>query len=382
MSPGGGRHSTLARQAFAAYAALIVYASLYPFSGWRSLGIDPFDYVFAPMPRYLTAFDVVTNVLGYLPFGGFAVLALHPRWRGTLAVLIASVLGAVLSGAMEALQTYLPERVSSNLDLAANALGALLGAALVAPAASALLERGGLRRLRFRWFERDASTPLFLAALWPFAILFPSPFLFGIGDWPGEMWEQADPSMRDALLGWAPFAWQVLGWPARLDGWLSDSGWEAVLAGLGLFAALALASLAMRAGAPRARLLVGYVVLVLCLKAGATFMQSRTGLVFDWASSGARLGIELGGVAALLALRLAPSWRAALAAVALAVALVLVNVLPVNPFFDFTLSGWRQGRYVHFNSIARWLAWVWPYAALIWLAWRVERSWLGGRGAR
>ncbi|EMN1930945.1 teicoplanin resistance protein VanZ, partial [Burkholderia ambifaria] len=50
----------------------------------------------------------------------------------------------------------------------------------------------------------------------------------------------------------------------------------------------------------------------------------------------------------------------------------------VNPFFDFTLSGWRQGRYVHFNSIARWLAWIWPYAALIWLGQRVEHAWLPG----
>ena len=63
-------------------------------------------------------------------------------------------------------------------------------------------------------------------------------------------------------------------------------------------------------------------------------------------------------------------------AIAALCCLALVNLLPVNPFFDFTLSGWRQGRYVHFNSIARWLAWIWPYAALIWLGQRVEHAWL------
>ncbi|AIP62062.2 VanZ family protein [Burkholderia thailandensis] len=374
------RHSTLARQAFAVYAVLVVYASLYPFAGWRSLGIGPFDFLLAPLPRYLTAFDVVSNVIGYLPFGALAVLALYPL-RGVPAALVATLLGALLSGAMEALQTYLPTRVSSNLDLAANALGALVGAAAAAPAATALIERGIVRRVRFAWFERDASTPLFLSALWAGAILFPSPFLFGIGDWPSELWARADVSMRGALLAWAPSAWNVPAWPDRLDGLMSDSAWETLLAALGLFAALAVASLAMRARAPRVRLVVGFTAFALALKAAATFMQSYTGLVFDWATPGALRGIAAGLVAAIAALRLPGAWRAALAAAALAVALALVNVLPVNPFFDFALSGWRQGRYVHFNSIARWLAWFWPYAALVWLAGRAERAWLAKHGA-
>lgn len=277
------RHSTLARQAFAVYAALVVYASLYPFTGWRSLGIGPFDFLLAPLPRYLTAFDVVSNVLGYLPFGALAVLALYPL-RGVPAALVATLLGALLSGAMEALQTYLPTRVSSNLDLAANALGALVGAAAAAPAATALIERGVVRRVRFAWFEREASTPLFLSALWAGAILFPSPFLFGIGDWPSELWERADVTMRGALLAWAPDAWNVPAWPERLDGLLSDSAWETLLAALGLFAALAVASLAMRERAPRVRLVVGFAACALALKAAATFMQSYTGLVLDWAT--------------------------------------------------------------------------------------------------
>ncbi|VWC37018.1 VanZ family protein [Burkholderia lata] len=373
---GTPRASPLARQAFAAYAALIVYASLYPFEGWVSLGIGPFDYLFAPMQRYVTAFDVVTNVLGYLPFGALAVLALHPRWRGVAATLIAAGLGVLLSGSMEALQTYLPTRVASNLDLAANALGALLGAALVAPATGALLDRGALRRLRFAWFEDDGATPLLLAGLWPFAILFPSPFLFGIGDWPAALWERADASMQDALLAWLPAAWRVGEWPERVDGWLSDSGWEAALGGLMLFAALTIASLAMRPRAPRIRLLIALVAATLVLKAAATFMQSATGLVVVWATPGARLGIELGFAAALVALHVPAAWRATFAALALLAGVALVNLLPVNPFFDFTLSGWRQGRYVHFNSLARWLAWIWPYAALIWLGQRVEHAWL------
>ncbi|RAB93192.1 teicoplanin resistance protein VanZ, partial [Burkholderia multivorans] len=76
--------------------------------------------------------------------------------------------------------------------------------------------------------------------------------------WPAALWARADASMQDALLAWLPAAWHVGEWPERVDGWLSDSAWEAVIGGLMLFAALAVASLAMRAQAPRIRLLAAF----------------------------------------------------------------------------------------------------------------------------
>ncbi|HEY1607752.1 MAG TPA: VanZ family protein, partial [Paraburkholderia sp.] len=217
------RPSPFARHAFVAYVALIIYASWYPFSGWRSLGLAPFAYLGDPFPQYLTTFDVVTNVLGYMPLGALAVLAMWPRVRGALAVAAGLAAGALLSVLMEAGQTYLPTRVASNLDLASNALGALLGAVLAAPATGALLDRGWLRRLRFRWFERDTSALLGLVALWPFATMFPAPRLFGMGDWPALVWRRFDPSMQDALIAWLPAAWHVRAWPAMLAARLPDS---------------------------------------------------------------------------------------------------------------------------------------------------------------
>ena len=244
------RPSALSRQALAAYTVLVVYGSLYPFSGWRSLGLGPFAYLTDPLPQYLTAFDVITNVLGYMPFGALAVLALYPRWRGALAAGVAFIGGAMLSGSMEAVQTYLPTRVASNLDLAANALGALLGAALTAPATSMLLDRGLLRRMRFMWFERDAAYMIGLSGLWPFAAMYPAPFLFAVGDLPRVLWSSIDPVMQDALLAWTPAAWNVVAWPAHLGAKLPDDAWETLITSLNLFAALVLATLPMRS--PRA----------------------------------------------------------------------------------------------------------------------------------
>src|SRR5579864_8455153 len=377
--PWQRRSSALARQALALYAALIVYGSLYPFTGWRSLGIGPFAYLFDPMPQYLTAFDVVTNVLGYMPFGALVVLAVYPRWRGTLAVALAFVLGGLLSGVMEAVQTYLPTRVASNLDLAANALGALLGAAIVSPATGALLDRGLLRRVRLLWFERDTAALACLVALWPFATMYPAPRLFGLGNWPRALWLRFDSTTQDALLAWTPPAWHVGAWPALVAAWLPDDAWEAVITTLNLFAALALASLPVRRHAPLVRLLIVFIVMTLCVKAGATFLQSQSGLAFDWATPGALAGLVCGTLAALLALALPATWRVVLAACALILALVFGNLLPVNPYFDVVLADWRQGRYLHFNGLARWLAWMWPYAALVWLAFSVERAWLTRR---
>ena len=373
------RPSALSRQALAVYTLLIVYGSLYPFSGWRSLGIGPFAYLTDPLPQYLTAFDVITNVLGYMPFGALAVLALYPRYRGVLAAGVAFIGAAMLSGAMEAVQTYLPTRVSSNLDLAANALGALLGATLTAPATSMLLDRGAVRRLRFMWFERDAAYMLGLSALWPFATMYPAPFLFAVGDLPRLLWQQLDPVMQDALLSWIPAAWNVTAWPLRLGDLLPDDAWEMLITSLNLFAALVLTTLPMRPRTPRVRLLLGLVIATLCAKAGATFLQSRSGLTFDWATDGAVYGIAAGTAAGLLSLPCSRAWRATLAGIALIVALVLVNLLPVNPYFDIVVADWRQGRYLHFNGLAHWLAWVWPYAALGWLASTAERALIARR---
>ena len=51
------------------YGGLIVYASLYPFVGWRILAVGPLDFLLLGWPRYWTTFDLVANLLGYLPLG-------------------------------------------------------------------------------------------------------------------------------------------------------------------------------------------------------------------------------------------------------------------------------------------------------------------------
>ncbi|MEI8326997.1 MAG: VanZ family protein, partial [Betaproteobacteria bacterium] len=181
-------HKTSAWPLALIYAALIVYASLYPFSDWRNQGILPWAYLSAPWSRYWSWFDVVTNVLGYAPMGFLLCLSAQ-RSRRTRAALWLSVLAcALLSLCMESLQSYLPTRVADSMDLTMNVLGGAFGSV----SASVLERLGTIDRwshFRRRWFEPDARWALVLLALWPAALLFPASVPFGLG----QVLERAQP---------------------------------------------------------------------------------------------------------------------------------------------------------------------------------------------
>ncbi len=135
--------STLARYLFAAYVPLVVYASLHPFSGWRDRGLPPFAFLTAPFPRPIPVFDVVANIIGYMPLGFLAVLAVYPWLRRSYALGFGLACSVSLSFALESLQLYLPMRTSSNLDLLANTVGGAVGALAALATTRPLLDAEG-----------------------------------------------------------------------------------------------------------------------------------------------------------------------------------------------------------------------------------------------
>jgi len=355
------RASPLARGALLAYTVLIAYASLAPWSGWRDLGLSPWAFLASPVPRHVTTFDLIVNVAGYVPFGALAVLALHPRLRGAGALGASAAAALLLSGSIEALQTYLPRRVASNLDLATNLCGAVLGAALALPFASRLIDRGRLAQLRSRWFTRESSPLLLVLALWPAAQTAPAPMLFANG-----------------MLVDAPALLARLGLDALLRATAEFDAAQFVLAEAvvvvsGMLAAgLALAS-TMQAGAPRVALLLGFVSAALLARAFAYATAFGPEQAFVWLTPGAIGGLGLGLLALLVAAQ--GSARAAFAAAWLAalVWLASVNLVPDNPYHLDWLAGNRPGRLAHFRAASLWLALTWPLlllaalAALPWL---------------
>lgn len=365
LNPWHERASPLARASWVVYTLLLAYSGLAPWSGWRDLGLQPFAYLAAPLPRHITKFDLVVNVLAYLPFGALLVLALHPRVKGVAAVLIALLASVLLAGAIEALQSYLPARVSSNVDLVTNAAGALLGGVLAAPMASGLIDRGRLAEWRLHWFDRHSSVMLLLVALWPVAQIYPGPMLFGNGDIRAALVE-----FVAALGGTWPMLDAAVFGPAEFVLAEAFAVASAVLA-----VGLAFAT-AMRPTAPRSLLLLALLVVVVLAKMLAHAVQFGPERAFAWLTPGAFGGLAIGTLSLLAASAGSRSWLPRFALLALCALIICVNIVPDNPYYTASMQEWRQGAMLNFNALARWLSVLWPYALALWLL--VESGRIGG----
>lgn len=341
------RESNLSRIFLAAYVLLVAYASLYPFSGWREPAAPALAFLAAPWPRYVTAFDLVANFLGYLSLGILCALAVHPRASTRAAALVAFGAGIALSLVLETVQGYLPARIASNVDVLANAAGAGVGGFAGARWAGWLLDAGPLRRLRVAAFAPGTAADfgLVLLGLWLFAQLNPATLLFGTGD------------LRDLV--------------AAGDGVSHGAeifvSIEAATAAANLAAVALIASAVALPGAPLRRLLLALLGCALVVKTLAMAILMRAELVFAWLTPGGQLGLAGGIVLALATLGVPRTARLALAAVLLMAATVLVNLAPPNPYLAATLKVWEQGHFLNFNGLTRLVGTVWPFVALAYL---------------
>ncbi len=366
-------HKTSAWPLAQAYAALIVYASLYPFGGWRDQGIAPLAFLASPWPRYWTGFDLAANTLGYAPLGFLLALAFLRRGRerftpnsNSKAILVATLAAAALALCMEVMQNYLPARVPSNVDFALNVLGGLGGAVL----AGALELAGAIdrwSRFRLRWFVEDARGALVLLALWPFALLFPASVPLGLG----QVFERLETALAEWLLD-TPF----LEWLPVRDVELQPlvPGAELVCVALGTLVPCLLGYSIIRSISRRA----AFAGIIVAVGVGATALSAAMSWgpthAWAWLSLPVRLGLVAGLVLALALLPLPRRGCAALVLLALAVHLSLLNQAPASAYFADTLSAWEQGRFIRFNGLAQWLGWLWPYVALVYVLVRVSRS--------
>ena len=367
-------HKTSAWPLAQAYATLIVYASLYPFTGWRDQGIAPWAYLSSPWPKYWTGFDVAANLVGYAPLG--FLLALSFLRRGGKPVMqsnwvafsVAAVTAATLSLLMEALQSYLPYRVPSNVDFGLNALGGLIGAAIaVALELAGAIDRWS--RFRLRWFVEDARGALVLIALWPMALLFPASVPLGLG----QVFERLETALAEWLLE-TPF----LEWLPVRDIELQPlmPGTELLCVALGALIPCLLGYSVIRQMGRRAMFAVvaiGVGALVTALSSALSWGPTHA---WAWLSSPVNLGLGLGLVLALLLLPLPRRGCAAVLLLALVVHLSMLNQAPANAYFAQTLQIWEQGRFIRFNGLVQWLGWLWPYATLVYVLIRVS-----GRGS-
>jgi VanZ family protein len=354
-----GRGSSLARYLLAAYVVLVAYASLHPFSGWRDQGLSPLAFISAPWPRYLTDFDIFANVAAYFPLGALGVLALPPQRRGIPLAFAVVSLAAVASLGLEALQSYLPSRIPSSLDLVWNTAGAALGALFALYAAPGLLDAGPLQRLREKAQSGSlADAGLVLLGLWLFTQLDPTTLLFGSGD------------LRRFI--------EFDAGRARVPGFFVAV--ETLIAAANAAATCMLAAAVLRDREDASIAIAVLVVTALSVRTAAFAILMRAENVLVWLTPGAAQGLLAGLIIALLALALSRTAQLALAAVLLMAATVLVNLAPPNPYVAATLKVWEQGHFLNFNGLTRLASAAWPFAAIwyaIALAARGERNTAG-----
>jgi VanZ family protein len=348
------------------FAAMVVYASLYPFSGWRDQGEVPLAFLQAPLPQYWTGFDIAANLVGYAPLGFLLALALRRSGEGRWTWLVAWGLPVLLSVVVETLQSYLPMRVPSNVDLALNAVGAALGVML-----ALLIERlGALRRwsqIRANWFEPSAHGGLVLLALWPFALLYPQSVPFGLG----QVWDRLESGLTTLLidtpfLEWIPVR-QAEPAPLSLLA-------EAFCIGLCVLSPLLMGYAEMRSRGRRlvfCALLVGGAVAVAGLSAALTYGPDHA---WAWLTPQAQLGLVLALIAGVSCVFMPRRMCNVVMLLCLAVSLSLLNGAPLIPYFDQSLEVWEQGRFIRFHGLSQWLGWLWPFAALVFGLLSVSRS--------
>lgn len=350
------------------YVALLVYASLYPFEGWRwPPGAAWHDLLQLRWFARRGTFDEISNALGYAPLGLLLAVLASRRGAGLPAAFALGVaVPALASCLLEAAQNFVPGRVPSARDLALNALGALLGAGVgIVVVASGTLRHW--ERVRARWFEPDSAPALALLVLWPFALLFPAPVPLGMGDIFDAVQAGLADLVRDA--GWREIAATLAPRPVPRAA-LGPLAEGACIA-LGLLGPILLGLAVTRSLARRVVLVLLAGPVAVASMALSTTLNFGPQHAWAWLLPGAVPALVAATVLGLLVAAAGARLASALGLVALAALVGLVSQAPSDPYYAASLQGWEQGRFIRFHGLAQWIGWLWPYLAMVWLVARV-----------
>jgi VanZ family protein len=339
------------------YACGIMVISLTPIADWRFIPEPPWEFMFLPWPRYWTGFDVLVNVLAYIPFGlligRFISLRLRPsQWRALNALVLAVVSGVVLSIIMEGLQTYIPSRRAQLLDVLANAGGTAIGGFFASVYAQ--------HRTSFQFTEARPIEVggLMLLGLWLLSQAAPQEVWLALGDIGVTLdWRNQFASGAESFAAQRTLA-------------------EALCVGSAIISCALICHLTLLESSrwlPGYRphhwavTLVAVVVITLGVRALWVWALLAPGALGTWLNAGTQAGVVLAILSGygLAAARITQQRVAAIAG--LAVTLMLSNSLPENGYAAETFASWSQGRWFNLQTLANLAATLWPFAALFWL---------------
>ena len=333
----------------AGYALFIVYASLSPFSGWQEQGLEFSAVLASPLLQTYSWFDAITNFLAYLPFGLLFGLTLRSRLSAEWSILLATLLGLVLSASMEYTQMYLPNRISSNFDLLMNGFGTLSGALL----AVSIVPRAWffyLMHWRFQLFQRGQGVDfgLALVVLWMFAQINPSLPMLG--------------NVFITELARQPFVPP----PIEPFSWLESA---AVALNLLMLGTLLLTLLRSRRHAVAGLMLVLFAIALTKFIAAAVLLKSWALLL--WLNSEAMFGIFIGVLLmAIIGWLARPFLMRVSALVAFSYLVLAHGVLGSgSPSAAMRLYQWHYGHLLNYNGLSQTVMLLFPLLLLGYL-WR------------
>lgn len=107
-----------------------------------------------------------------------------------------------------------------------------------------------------------------------------------------------------------------------------------------------------------------YLLLGLIVRTLATAILIGPGDAFTGLTPGSQMGLPLAAGGLAIAIALPATARLLLAALALMAGAILVNPAPPNPYSAAALAVWRQGHFLNFNGLTRWVATLWPFLTL------------------
>ena len=328
-----------------AYLLVIGYASLQPFQDWRWPPEEILSFIAAPWPRFITFQDVAVNFAAYVPLGLLLSIGWGARYGQARGALGATLAAGVLSLAMESVQMFLPTRIASNVDLLANALGALVGAMAAPLLAPAQPIGGRIQSARRRLFldGTPADTGLVIAGLWLVTQFHPTAQLFGTG------------AVR-ATLNLSPFLTHAPGLAL---------GGEAVVVLLNLLGVGLMLCGFVRSGNRPMPVIAARVGAALALKAVNALVIVQASAPFAWLTPGVVLGLGAGWLLLWGAVRLPRKVQLAVAAGCIVLATIAINLAPDNPYQKVSPRLLVRGasHFLNFSGIVRALSELWPLLA-------------------
>ena len=348
--------SRASRGALVMYVLVLSYASLNPLLGWQW----PQALTLFVWPKYITAFDVIINTVAYMPLGGLLLVSLRRRalllstqHAPTIAWCGAMVVGLGLSVALELLQSLLPWRVSSPLDVLTNTLGTALGATilLLPPGRKTLAAMANWRARNFA-HEPPVDWGLLLLAIWLVAQLNPAIPFFEAG-------LVAAPNAHDAAQLLPTTAYDPLILLPQVVGVTLN------VTAFSLFVSLILHR------KKRVLLNVGVILTAgILAKLSMAALLLKAPLIAASLSPATVIGVAAGFVLFVFLSKINYRWRAFWASLLVFAGGVMAKLSSVYSALDETLRlfNWPYGQLANFASLTRWLNEIWPLAALVFLA--------------